>query len=114
GHSGAERVRFAGEATRLTLAVSPALPSLFEVGLVPAAACHSLEVAVGAPFLALEWMEGTALAPQALHDAERSTLALIVARDMGRALADLHGAGLAHGDVKPHNVLFHAATKRAR
>src|SRR5690606_2164369 len=42
GHSGAERVRFAGEATRLTLAVSPALPSLFEVGLVPAAACHSL------------------------------------------------------------------------
>ena len=37
-----------------------------------------------------------------------------MARDLGRALADLHAAGLAHGDVKPHNVLFDAARGRAR
>jgi serine/threonine-protein kinase PknK len=114
GHSGAERARFASEATRLTLALSPALPTLLEVGLVPAAACQFFGVAVGAPFLALEWVDGIALDPRALPDLDRTRLALIVARDMGLALADLHGAGLAHGDVKPHNVLFDIAMHRAR
>jgi serine/threonine-protein kinase PknK len=114
GHSGAERARFASEATRLALALSPALPALLEVGLVPAAACQFFGVAVGAPFLALEWVDGIALDPRALPDLDRVSLALIVARDMGLALADLHGAGLAHGDVKPHNVLFDIAARRAR
>src|SRR5262249_24120438 len=41
----------------------------------------------------------TASAEQALE------LALVVARDVGRALADLYAAGLAHGDVKPANVV---------
>ena len=114
GHSGAERARFASEATRLALALSPALPTLFEVGLVPAAACQFFGVAVGAPFLALEWIDGAALDARGLPGADRTALALIVARDMGRALADLHVAGLAHGDVKPNNVLFDLAAQRAR
>jgi serine/threonine protein kinase len=40
-------------------------------------------------------------------------LALIVARDLGRALADLHAAGLAHGDIKPQNVLYDASRPSA-
>jgi hypothetical protein len=58
GHDAGECERFAGEATRLALAVSPALPTLHEVGLVPASLCASLGVEVGAPYLALEWVEG--------------------------------------------------------
>src|SRR5690606_36248599 len=114
GHSGAERARFASEATRLALAVSPALPALLELGLVPPAACPFFGVAVGAPFLALEWIEAVALDARGLPDADRAHVALIVARDMGRALADLHFVGLAHGDVKPDNVLIDLAAGRAR
>jgi transcriptional regulator with GAF, ATPase, and Fis domain len=114
GHGPAERMRFASEATRLTLAVSPALPALLGVGLVPASACSLLGVELGAPYLALEWIEGAVLEPATLAAEDRTELALFVARDLGRALADLHEAGLAHGDVKPQNVLFDAATRRAR
>jgi serine/threonine-protein kinase PknK len=114
GHGAAERSRFAEEAMRLTLAISPALPTLLDVGLVPAAACAALGVSPDAPFLALEWVDGTALDPKSLHDAERTEVTLAVARDLGRALGELHAAGLAHGDVKPHNVLFDCRLRRAR
>jgi serine/threonine-protein kinase PknK len=114
GHGGTERERFAGEATRLALAMSPALPVLFEVGLVPAGACAFFGVPHGAPFLALEWLDGAALDPRRVPDADRVALALVVARDLGLALADLHAAGLAHGDVKPQNVLFDRVSQRAR
>jgi serine/threonine-protein kinase PknK len=114
GHAGTERGRFASEATRLALAMSPALPALFEVGLVPAGACAFFGVPHGAPFLALEWLDGSALDPRLVPDAERVALALVVARDLGLALADLHAAGLAHGDVKPQNVLFDRISQRAR
>jgi serine/threonine-protein kinase PknK len=114
GHGPAERARFAGEATRLALAMSPALPALFEVGLVPPGMSSMLGVPQGAPYLALEWVEGVVLDARALPDAERVAITLVVARDLGRALADLHAAGLAHGDVKLHNVLFDAASGRAR
>jgi transcriptional regulator with GAF, ATPase, and Fis domain/tetratricopeptide (TPR) repeat protein len=114
GHEPTERARFAEEAMRLTLAVSPALPALLDIGLVPASACAALGVCPDAPFLALEWVDGTPLEPTSLPDAERTEVALVVARDLGRALSDLHSAGLAHGDVKPHNVLFDRRSGRAR
>src|SRR5688572_11196078 len=114
GHGASERLRFADEAMRLTLAVSPALPALIDIGLVPAAACAALGVSPDAPYLALEWVDGAPLDPRSLSDAQRIPVALAVARDLGRALAELHAAGLAHGDVKPHNVLFDPTTRRAR
>jgi len=113
GHGSAERELFASEAVRLVLAVSPALPALRGAGLMPAALGASCDAGSGAPFLALEWVEGSALDPRAVS-ADRVWLALVVARDLGRALADLHAAGFAHGDVKPGNVLFDAAAGRAR
>ncbi|HWO09257.1 MAG TPA: sigma 54-interacting transcriptional regulator [Polyangiaceae bacterium] len=112
GHGAGERGRFAGEALRLALAVSPALPSLYDVGLVPATPGSPL--GAGAPYLALEWVEGAALEPRFVDGVDRVWLALVVARDLGRALADLHAAGFAHGDVKPGNVLFDAGRGRAR
>jgi serine/threonine-protein kinase PknK len=114
GHGASERARFAGEASRLALALSPALPALIEVGLVPVGIQSTLGSSPGAPYLALEWVEGIPLDPAALPAADRVHVALIVARDLGRALADLHSAGLAHGDVKPANVLYEPKAQRAR
>ncbi len=114
GHGMGERARFASEATRLMLAGSPALPALLEVGLLPGALSGQLGFPSGAPYLALEWLEGAALDPVSIPEGERVELALIVARDLARAIADLHAAGLAHGDVKPHNVLFDPDSRRAR
>jgi transcriptional regulator with GAF, ATPase, and Fis domain len=58
----------------------------------------------GSPFLLLDYVEGEPLAP-ARSEPSPLALALVVARDVGRALADLHAAGLAHGDVKPANIV---------
>jgi transcriptional regulator with GAF, ATPase, and Fis domain/serine/threonine protein kinase/tetratricopeptide (TPR) repeat protein len=114
GHDASERARFAGEATRLILAASPALPSLLGVGWLPNAVRLALALPEGIPYLALEWLPGTAIDPVDLRDTERVEVALIVARDLGQALADLHAAGLAHGDIKPQNVLYDASSSRAR
>ena len=54
-------------------------------------------------YLALEWTEGTPLSDHRGKDPERT--AAIVAHAVGRALAELHAAGVRHGDVKPANVL---------
>ncbi|MFZ5889982.1 MAG: sigma 54-interacting transcriptional regulator [Myxococcota bacterium] len=58
----------------------------------------------GTPFLVLEHHPGVPL-DQARQACEPRELLLCVARDIGRALADLHAAGVAHGDVKPENIL---------
>jgi serine/threonine-protein kinase PknK len=114
GHASQERARFASEALRLLLAGSPALPCLLEVGWVPASARQELQLSEAVPYLALEWFTGAALDPVSLPDSERVHLTLIVARDLARGIADLHAAGLAHGDVKPQNVLLDQGTSRAR
>jgi serine/threonine protein kinase len=69
----------------------------------------------GTPYLALEHHPGVTL-DVALGRAERVALALSVARDAGRALSDLHASGVAHGDVKPQNLLveFEAGAPRGR
>jgi serine/threonine-protein kinase PknK len=114
GKSPGERARFASEAERLLLTSSTALPAVLDAGHVPLAARSRLGLPKHVPFLALEWLSGSAIDARTLADGERSELALIVARDIGRALADLHQAGIAHGDLKPHNVVLDAATRRAR
>ena len=69
------------------------------------------------PYLVLEHREGHPLQLDADLDAgSRRRRALVVARDIARALIDLHGAGVAHGDVKPENVLIESLgnSERAR
>jgi serine/threonine-protein kinase PknK len=66
----------------------------------------------GPGFVATEWVEGQPLRPadENEHPDGRQELAAVVAHAVGRALEELHQAGVRHGDVKPDNVL--CAAKR--
>jgi transcriptional regulator with GAF, ATPase, and Fis domain len=61
-------------------------------------------LARGTPYLVLEHLSGVSLA-ELPPEPNRERLLLCVARDVGRALMDLHAAGVAHGDVKPENIV---------
>jgi serine/threonine-protein kinase PknK len=99
----------AREAVHAALALSPLLPELVDAGWLRLEARSAHLVTAGAPgaraFLALRWVEGALLDPRA-GAADPVALALRVARGAGEALADLHTAGIAHGDVKPENILL--------
>lgn len=110
GKSAAEAPRFADEAERLLFAAAPEFPQLLGVGLASAhfGADLGLRVDTGTPYLLLSSAPGVALDQllrQDLAHPAREALALLVARDMGAALSALHGAGSAHGDVKPANII---------
>lgn len=107
----AERGRLAREAERLLFAESRALASLLDVGMLPADIGPNLGLADRAPYVALEWVDGTPL-PLGLDEQQRGPLALSVARDLGEALEDLHALGAAHGDIKPQNVLVVARSSQ--
>jgi transcriptional regulator with GAF, ATPase, and Fis domain/tetratricopeptide (TPR) repeat protein len=65
-------------------------------------------VDAGPGFVATEWVDGHPLAsPCGPRDrpGDRNELAAVVAHAVGRALEELHEAGIRHGDVKPENVL---------
>jgi transcriptional regulator with GAF, ATPase, and Fis domain len=61
-------------------------------------------VDAGPGFLAVEWTSGAAIDPRQVKG-KREELAAIVAHAVGRALEELHAAGVRHGDVKPENVV---------
>ena len=61
-------------------------------------------VDAGPGFLAVEWTEGAELSTSGVGG-DRERRAARVAHAVGRALEELHEAGVRHGDVKPRNVL---------
>ena len=65
----------------------------------------------GEGFLVTTWTEGTSAdAGAAKAPAKaRERLVAVVAHSVGRALDELHQAGVHHGDVKPRNVLLGAS-----
>ena len=110
--SSAHAALLADEASRLLLVDSPALTDLVDAGFIgadwvlPHGQLEDACVSPGAPYVALEWVDGKPTAdllPVAPKD--RVPLALAVARDVAAALRDLHRAGSSHGDVKPANVV---------
>jgi transcriptional regulator with GAF, ATPase, and Fis domain len=64
----------------------------------------------GPSYIALEWCEGSPLQPAEVRG-DREEVAAIVAHAVARALEELHGLGVRHGDVKPANILL-AKSKR--
>ena len=68
---------------------------------------HDFGVSRGAPYLTMEYVEGTSLAAVL---ARRGTLptavVLALARQLMRALDAAHEQGVMHGDVKPANLLL--------
>ena len=107
----------AREAAHASLALSPFLPELIDIGWLRVDGSSAWLVedsarAGGTCCIALAWVEGEAI-PAALtlsaNAGERRDLALRVARDVGEALSDLHAVGLAHGDIKPDNLIVDAA-----
>ncbi|MRG93254.1 GAF domain-containing protein [Polyangium spumosum] len=110
----AAREAIAREAKHAILALSPRLPELVDVGwfvregdVARAVEASDDRDEARFAFVALRWVEGTTLRERAREaGADRTTLALSVARDVGEALSDLHDVGLAHGDIKPENVLI--------
>ncbi|WP_437970783.1 sigma 54-interacting transcriptional regulator [Sorangium sp. So ce260] len=103
----AARRALAREALHAALALSPRLPELVDVGWLSAPA-EGAPGEAGRAFVAMRWVEGRAVAEavRGLAAGERAALALAVARDAGEALGDLHGIGLAHGDLKPENLIL--------
>jgi transcriptional regulator with GAF, ATPase, and Fis domain len=99
GHGAREQHLLADEAELLALAETPGMAGVLDAGLVPGPSGDRA-------YLALEWVDGQPLQPRSLDAGARTGTALAVARDLGDALASLHGMGLAHGDVKPENVIL--------
>ncbi|MFO0762451.1 MAG: hypothetical protein U0359_38790 [Byssovorax sp.] len=112
GHAPGGSAPLAREALEAALALSPRLPELIDLGFCAVAGGSARRVDPSAsrpdarPFLALRWIEGTPLS--AWRGEDRVSLAAAVARDAGEALADLHMLGIAHGDLKPDNLLVGA------
>jgi serine/threonine-protein kinase PknK len=108
GRDAGQRLRFAEEAERLCLVDSPWVAPLLDVTVLTHDALALGErFERGAPVLVFAWEEGQSLAEAArLPDADRRSLAAVVARDIGAALADLHAVGSAHGDIKPQNIVL--------
>ncbi len=102
----AHREHLALEAERLLLCASPSLPRPLDVGELPAGVTKPTGggLAAGSPYVLLTFMPGRDLRHW-MNEGADLELVWTVARDVGRALADLHCSGFAHGDIKPENVI---------
>jgi transcriptional regulator with GAF, ATPase, and Fis domain/tetratricopeptide (TPR) repeat protein len=94
------------EARRLAWVDAPGIPPLLAAGRWPGGSL------AGAPCLVLPWIEGVSLRTL-LEQGPAPELASLVAFWIGSALVSLEQAGLAHGDVKPENILVDVAQRRA-
>ncbi|MBW2529111.1 MAG: phosphotransferase, partial [Deltaproteobacteria bacterium] len=114
----------AAEALHASLALSPRLPELVGLGWLvieggearqseppssvparPTSPEPDAAPLLPRPFVAVRWIAGTPLDQLCGTLEQAPDQVLGVARDAAEALADLHDVGLAHGDVKPQNLI---------
>ncbi|MBK9265582.1 MAG: sigma 54-interacting transcriptional regulator [Polyangiaceae bacterium] len=100
------REALAREASHALLALSPRLPALVDVGFIDASDDDQASPGVPIPFVALRWVEGRSLRDWMRERVrDRASAALQITHDVAEAIADLHAIGLAHGDLKPENIV---------
>lgn len=83
------------EAAVLACMRHPALPQILDVGALD-----------DRPWLVMDYAPGRTLAQVLAHGPLRETQIVRIASDLAGALAEVHGRGLVHRDVKPDNVLI--------
>ena len=60
----------------------------------------------GAPYVAMEWLEGEDLAERTRRAPLATSQALEVVRQIAEALVAAHAAGIVHRDIKPSNIFL--------
>lgn len=111
GKSKGDGLGLALEAERILWIGSPHLARVVDAGRLPSDVeirdTGGAEVRLGkdAPFILMEWCDGVTLHEAEPGAEERASLAIVLLAELARALTDLHGAGIAHGDIKPANIL---------
>jgi eukaryotic-like serine/threonine-protein kinase len=98
GADGSDLVRFSREARLLAEQHHPGIVRYAAHGVTPQ----------GAPWLAMEWLDGETLADRLDRGAMPFDDALVVASHVAAALAELHRLGVVHRDIKPANLFLPA------
>lgn len=106
GRTNADTPLLAAEAERLLWSSSYRTPRLVGAGRVRLRSSTRL-IPDQAACLVLSWAGSHSLSVPLAPSVEPASMrALELAADIGDALADLHQAGFAHGDVKPSNIVM--------
>ncbi len=93
GHSPTTLQRFVNEARTSAALHHPGIAGVYDVGE------HE-----GAPYIAMEFIDGQSMAA-VIEEGIKAREAARIVRDVANAIEHAHGAGAMHRDLKPHNVL---------
>jgi tetratricopeptide (TPR) repeat protein len=103
--TGGDARRFAREAAVLADLIAPTIVRYVAHGVTP----------TGAPYLAMEWVDGEPLNVRLGRGKMPVRDAVVVVRRVAEALAVAHRRGIVHRDIKPSNVLLErGAPQRAK